>query len=79
MDTDIKNEEHGWFLDYEFGCDYAAGQLYFEMQFREQNSNPDKEVYVHTTCATDTENVSIVFNSCKDIILRQNLESSGFL
>jgi len=38
-----------------------------------------KEIYHHVTCATDTSNVQVVFNSCKDIILRGNLANSGFM
>ncbi|CAN0398335.1 unnamed protein product, partial [Hapterophycus canaliculatus] len=43
------------------------------------NQNPEREVYHHVTCATDTENVNFVFNSCKDVILRSNLKDSGFV
>jgi hypothetical protein len=79
VSCDIRDAEKGWFLDYEGGCNMGEGKMYFEMKFLDQNMNAEKEVYVHTTCATNTENVAIVFNSCKDIILRQNLESSGFI
>lgn len=46
---------------------------------RQVNQNPEREVYHHVTCATDTENVNFVFNSCKDVILRSNLKDSGFV
>lgn len=36
-------------------------------------------IYHHVTCATDTKNVEVVFNACKDIILRGNLKDSGFM
>ncbi len=39
----------------------------------------NKEIYYHATCATDTENISHVFGSCKDIILKNNLKGSGFM
>jgi len=44
------------------------------------NRNQDKKrtVYSHVTCATDTKNVDVVFNSCKDIMLQQSLLISGF-
>lgn len=38
-----------------------------------------EDIYVHTTCATDTENVRFVWNACKDIILKANLKDSGFM
>ena len=41
--------------------------------------NSKKDVYVHITCATDTNNVAAVFNACKDIILKQSLKDAGLL
>ena len=38
-----------------------------------QNENPNKEIYCHPTCATDTKNINKVFNSVKDIILQQSI------
>ncbi len=38
-----------------------------------------QEIYWHVTCATDTCNVSTVFNACKEIILKDNLQGSGFM
>ena len=46
---------------------------------KRDEKNKDKEIYHHITCATDSENVSTVFNACKDIILKGNLKGSGFL
>uniref|UniRef100_A0A7S2R775 Uncharacterized protein n=1 Tax=Mucochytrium quahogii TaxID=96639 RepID=A0A7S2R775_9STRA len=48
-------------------------------KFMIQNHSDSKEVYHHITCATDTQNVETVFNACKDIILKGNLKSSGFM
>ncbi|CAN0517292.1 unnamed protein product, partial [Laminaria digitata] len=31
-----------------------------------------KTVYHHVTCATDSENIEVVFSSCKDTVLRSN-------
>mmetsp|Transcript_14159 Transcript_14159/g.14789 ORF Transcript_14159/g.14789 Transcript_14159/m.14789 type:complete len:356 (+) Transcript_14159:52-1119(+) len=60
--------------------DYDAGVNYFLQKFLSQNKSPsDHQIYYHVTCATDTNNVRIVFNSCKDIILRENLKNSGFM
>jgi len=39
----------------------------------------EKEIYHHVTCATDSKNIQVVFNACKDIILRSNLVESGFM
>lgn len=44
-----------------------------------QTIQQEKLVYHHVTCATDTKNVEVVMNACKDIILRGNLKDSGFM
>jgi GTPase SAR1 family protein len=59
--------------------DYDNGVNYFVSKFLELNKSGSKQIYHHVTCATDTQNVKVVFDACKDIILRQNLVSSGFL
>lgn len=59
--------------DYDAGCDY------FIDKFLKKNKNPERNIYYHVTCATDTQNVGVVFNACKDIILRDNLMHSGFM
>jgi len=56
-----------------------AAQGYMLSLFTSKKQQSDKEIYSHVTCATDTRNVQIVFNSCKDIILRKNLMASGFM
>merc|ERR1719446_865832 len=66
------------FADYTGGADYKAGCDYFIEKFRQLNKT-DREFYYHLTCATDTGNVKMVFNTCKDIILKNNLKDSGFL
>ncbi len=56
---------------------YNQGVTYFLNKFVEKNTNADRQIYSHVTCATDSKNVEIVFNSCKDIILRGNMEEAG--
>lgn len=68
------------FKDFPGGLgDYDKGVEYFLGKFLEMNRQPEKEIYHHVTCATDSENVSVVFNACKDIILKQNIKGSGFM
>jgi len=38
-----------------------------------------KDIFYHVTNATDSQNVKVVFDACKDIILKKNLEDSGFM
>lgn len=58
---------------------YDAGVDYFLNKFLETNQNPDRAIYNHVTCATDSENVAVVFNACKSIILRGGMAASGLL
>lgn len=62
----------------EFKECYEAAKEYFGQLFLARNKNK-KEVYIHVTCATDSTTTSTVFNATKDIILRNNLQGSGFL
>jgi len=67
----------------DFECEFGAtnyydlGVKYFLDKFMRVNTNPDRIVYNHVTCATDSKNVKVVFEACKDIILRGNMEESG--
>lgn len=67
------------FSDYRGGATYEEGVAYFVQKFLARNKNPDRQIYHHVTCATDTSNVRIVFDASKDIILRENLKNSGFM
>merc|ERR550519_498293 len=42
--------------------------------FVELNPDPEKIIYSHFTCATDTENIRFVFAAVKDTILQANLK-----
>jgi len=57
--------------------DYDSGVSWFQKQFLLRNKRPEKAIYCHVTCATDTNNVRAVFNAVKDIINKQALEDAG--
>jgi len=38
-----------------------------------------KDIYPHITCATDTNNVRVVFNAIKDFIINTTLENTGIM
>lgn len=57
---------------------YDAATQYLKQEFLLRNK-ASKEIYCHITCATDTKNIEVVFNACKDIILKSNLHTSGFM
>mmetsp|Transcript_6556 Transcript_6556/g.10717 ORF Transcript_6556/g.10717 Transcript_6556/m.10717 type:complete len:359 (-) Transcript_6556:191-1267(-) len=60
---------------------YDDGVAYFLKKFTDRKKSGDEHhtIYHHCTCATDTRNVRVVFDSCKEIIMKENLKDSGFL
>ena len=67
------------FDDYSGGCNYEQGIEYLKNKFVALNRSKSKVIYVHVTCATDTENVRFVFNAVKDIIVRECLAKNDLL
>ena len=67
------------FPEYSGGLDYQAAVDFIRDKFVAQNENPSKNIYPQVTCATDTDNVHVVFNAVKDTILRKALDSAGII
>jgi len=65
------------FSEYNGGLNYDNAVTFIKDKFLAQNENPKKHIYNHTTCATDTDNVQVVFNAVKDIVLQKILDESG--
>jgi len=61
------------FEDYTGPQTFSEASQYITDQFLSQNDNPRKLIYVHLTCATDTENITVVFRAVQDIILNKIL------
>jgi len=66
------------FQDYTGGNDFDLACKFIQEQFVGKNRNPNKKIFSHVTCATNTENVKVVFGAAKEIIIGQNLERLGF-
>jgi GTPase SAR1 family protein len=64
------------FPNYKGGKNYEPAINYIQDQFIQEAKEPGR-VYVHVTVATDTENISFVFNAVKDLLLNQMLAISG--
>jgi guanine nucleotide-binding protein G(i) subunit alpha len=58
------------FADYQGPNTYEDASAYIEKKFQAMNKNPERTIYSHFTCATDTGNVRVVFNAVQDIILQ---------
>jgi guanine nucleotide-binding protein G(i) subunit alpha len=57
--------------------DYNKTIEYIRDKFVALNTNPKKQIYYHVTCATDTNNVRIVFDAVRDTVLHKALRDSG--
>jgi GTPase SAR1 family protein len=67
----------GCFPDYKGPQEYDSCVKYIEGKFQDLNKTADKQIYVHVTCATDTQLVKKVFEAVKNIVLRNALRDSG--
>ena len=56
---------------------YLEGIAYIKSQYESKNKSPNKEVYSHVTCATDTNNIQFVFDAVTDVIIANNLRGCG--
>jgi guanine nucleotide-binding protein G(i) subunit alpha len=79
------------FLDYTRGCDTQSAKQYITDRFLELRLPPvrmggksghhhhhrARPIYPHVTCATDTSNIKLVFNVCKETIIHENLKTAG--
>lgn len=45
----------------------------------EQHAGHDQPMYTHYTCATDTENIKVVFKAVKDTLFRRYIEKYGLV
>ncbi len=50
---------------------------YFLNRFLRQNGVPDRKIFNHVTCATDTENVRVVMESTRNMIV-SNLVNAAY-
>jgi hypothetical protein len=65
------------FPDYKGPQEYDSCVKYIENKFQDLNKTKEKQIYVHVTCATDTQLVKKVFEAVKNIVLRNALRDSG--
>ncbi|XP_044741214.1 G protein alpha i subunit [Chrysoperla carnea] len=57
---------------------YEEASAYIGMKFENLNKRRDqKKIYTHFTCATDTDNIQVVFDIVSDVIIQNNLKDIG--
>ncbi|XP_037717464.1 G protein alpha q subunit-like [Drosophila subpulchrella] len=59
--------------------DATAAEEYILQMYEDENPDPDRKIYPHFTCATDTENIRFVFAAVKDTILQCHLKENNLL
>ncbi|CAJ0586108.1 unnamed protein product, partial [Mesorhabditis spiculigera] len=58
---------------------YEECTEYMEKRFLHLNADPDKMLYIHITCATDTNQVQLVLTSVTDMIIAENFKQTGVM
>ncbi|KAJ7416744.1 Guanine nucleotide-binding protein G(o) subunit alpha [Pitangus sulphuratus] len=56
---------------------FTEAVAYIQTQYESKNKSPNKEIYTHITCATDTNNIQFVFDAVTDVIIANNLRGCG--
>jgi len=70
------------FPDYNGNGSFEDSAKFVQNKFAAVNdplTGKQKDIYPHVTCATDTNNVRVVFGAVKDFIMSQALQSSGMM
>ncbi|KAK0408374.1 hypothetical protein QR680_003914 [Steinernema hermaphroditum] len=65
------------FPEYKGPQSYDDAVKYIRHKFEEVNTNRKKTIFVHETCATDTNQVQIILESVISMIIQANLHKSG--
>lgn len=72
-----KSPVRKYFPDYEGKSNDAEDALkYFEKLFLSLNKSK-RPIYVHRTCATDTQSMKFILAAVTDMVIQQNLKKSG--
>jgi len=67
-----------WNPDYTGKNDFLEAAEFIQKEFEKRNRQK-KQIYTHLTCATATDNIKMVFNAIKDIIIRAGLKDIGLV
>ncbi|KAI5964350.1 GPA1 [Candida pseudojiufengensis] len=75
-----KNPIKKYFPDYNGkNNDFNESIKFFETNFLKMNRNLNRPIYIHRTCATDTNSMKFVLSAVADMIIQQNLKKSGIM
>jgi len=68
-----------FFPEYDSPNEYQQVIDFFTDKFRSINQSDTKQIYVHCTCATDTDQIRFVMAAVNDIVIQKNLRNVGLL
>ncbi|CAI4221623.1 unnamed protein product [Auanema sp. JU1783] len=57
--------------------EYRPSLDYITKKFKQANKNSKRSIYIHETCATDTQQIQIVINSVIDVVIQQTMQKVG--
>jgi len=66
------------FPDYDGGCDAKKGSAFLKSKYLSVNKNDKKEIFVHVTTATNTENMKNIFDDVVKSLINKSLQAVGF-
>ncbi|ORY62715.1 G protein alpha-subunit [Leucosporidium creatinivorum] len=76
----ITSPIYEYYSDFEGASDYATASAYMQSKFTPLYRNHEaRPLHVHFTCATDTEQLKVVFNAVEQSIMAASIEELGIL
>jgi len=67
------------FPEYKGKQEFDEASQYIQHAFTQLNENPQKEIFTHITCATNTDNIRVVLEDVQSIVLNILLTKSGLI
>ncbi|CAH7669927.1 guanine nucleotide binding protein, alpha [Phakopsora pachyrhizi] len=67
------------FPDYTGDNSYESAAKFIHRNFLQLCRDPNKDIITHFTCATDSQQISVVLAGVQESILRKNLAAAGYL
>ncbi|KAJ3168543.1 guanine nucleotide-binding protein subunit alpha [Geranomyces variabilis] len=75
----LKVPLQNYFPEFTGGTSFKAGCEFMTRRFRALRRASNKPVYVHLTCATDTEQIKFVMDAVYDILVQKELDTLNIL
>jgi len=74
-----KSQLIDYFPEYDGPNEFQPVVEFITEKFRSINQSDTKQIYVHCTCATDTDQIRFVMAAVNDIVIQKNLRNVGLL